>query len=133
MKANRNHPGMVAVAIDRLDDEDNRRPTAADSPVAREAAATNTPASLTDQPDFAARTAHVAEYRATVDAVYRARTVDQGCARVREIEETTVTPAMRSIESEDPTRHLAGLEHRLKGKDRIEEKTSHDTMPLSLS
>jgi O-acetyl-ADP-ribose deacetylase (regulator of RNase III) len=29
-----------------------------------------------------------------------------------EIEETIVTPAMRSIESEDPTRHLVGLKRR---------------------
>jgi hypothetical protein len=116
----------VAVAVDRLDDEGDRHPTVADSPASREATATNTPDSLTDQSDFVARTAHVADYRATVDAVYRAHAVDRGCARVREIEETNVTPAMRSIESEDPTRHLVGLEHRLKGKDRIEEKVSHD-------
>jgi len=117
---------MVAVAVDRLDDEGDRCPTATDSPVAREAAVTNTPDSLTDRPDFAARTARVADYRATVDGVYRARAIDQGCAHVREVEETIVTPAMRSIESEDPTRHLVGLDHRLKGKDRIEEKISHD-------
>jgi hypothetical protein len=114
------------MAVDRLDDEGDHRPAVADSPVAREAAVTDTPDSLTDQPDLAARTARVADYRATVDAAYRAHAVDQGCARVREIEESNVTPAMRSIESEDPTRHLVGLEHRLKGKDRIEEKVSHD-------
>lgn len=65
-------------------------------------------------------------HRAAVDAVYRGHAIDQGCARVREIEETTVTPVMRRIESEDRTRHLVGLDQRLKGKDRIEEKISHD-------
>ena len=44
-------------------------------------------------------------YRATVDAVDRAYAIDQGYARVQEIEEKTVTPAMRRIEAEDPDRH----------------------------
>jgi hypothetical protein len=39
-----------------------------------------------------------------VDAAYRAHAIDQGCARVRETEEVIVTPAMRRIEAEDPTR-----------------------------
>lgn len=64
----------------------------------------------------------VADYRATVDEVYRKYAIDQGCARVREIEENVTTPAMRRIESEDPDRHLVGLEHRLKGEDRLSEK-----------
>ena len=62
------------------------------------------------------------EHRATVDAANCVYTVDQGYARVREIEEQTVTPAMRRIEAEDPGRHLAGLEHRLKGQERLTEK-----------
>jgi hypothetical protein len=41
---------------------------------------------------------------------------------VERIERETVTPAMRRIEAEDPDRHLAGLEHRLKQRYRIEEK-----------
>jgi hypothetical protein len=115
------------MAVDRLDDEGDRCPTAADSPVTHEASVTNTPPdSVTKRPDFAARTARVGDYRATVDAVYRAHAIDQCCARAREIEGTIVTPAMRSIEAEDPTRHLVGLDHRLKGKDRIEEKINHD-------
>lgn len=61
-------------------------------------------------------------YRATVDAEYRKHAVDQGCARVREIEENVITPAMRRIESADPTRHLVGLDCRLKGEDRLSEK-----------
>lgn len=66
----------------------------------------------------------VEEYRATVDAVYRKYAIDQGCARVREVEENMVTPAMRRIEAEDPDRHLVGLDHRLKGEDRLSEKIS---------
>jgi hypothetical protein len=61
-------------------------------------------------------------YRATVDAAYRRYAIDQGCARVEQIERDTVTPAMRRIESEDQDRHLVGLDHRLKGKDRLAEK-----------
>jgi hypothetical protein len=72
----------------------------------------------------AARVARNLEYRATVDAVFRAHAIDQGYARVKEIEEKTVTPAMRRIEAEDPDRHLAGLENRLKGKDRLAEKVT---------
>ena len=59
--------------------------------------------------------------------------IDQGYARVREIEEKTVTPAMRRIEAEDPDRHLVGLEHRLKGRERIEEKVTHDEQKKGLS
>jgi hypothetical protein len=70
----------------------------------------------------AARVARNLEYRETVDAVFRADAIDRGYARVKEIEEKTVTPAMRRIEAEDPDRHLAGLENRLKGKDRLAEK-----------
>ena len=40
----------------------------------------------------------------------------------REIERGTVTPAMKRIEAEDPERRLAGLEHSLKGKDRLTQK-----------
>jgi hypothetical protein len=77
-------------------------------------------------PDAGKRTARDLEYRAAVDAVYRAHAIDQGYERVREIEEKTVTPAMRRIEAEDSGRHLAGLEHRLKGKDRLTEKVTFD-------
>lgn len=64
------------------------------------------------------------EYREKVDAAYRSYAIDQGCERVREIAETVVTPAMLRIESEDPTRRLVGLDHCLKGKDRLAEKIS---------
>lgn len=65
-----------------------------------------------------------AEYRAAVDAAYRKYAIDQGCARVRELEEHVTTPAMRRIEAEDPSRHLVGFDHRLKGEDRLSEKIS---------
>ena len=68
------------------------------------------------------RVERAAEYRDTVDRVYRAYAIDQAYERVREVEEGTVTPAMRRIEAEDPERQLAGLENRLKGKERLTEK-----------
>jgi hypothetical protein len=40
----------------------------------------------------------------------------------RRCERGTVTPAMKRIEAEDPERRLAGLEHSLKGKDRLTQK-----------
>ena len=50
--------------------------------------------------------------------------VTRGCARIREVGETVITPAMHRIEAEDPGRHLAGLDHRLKGEDRLKEKVA---------
>ena len=52
--------------------------------------------------------------------------VARGCARIREVGETVITPAMRRIEAEDPGRHLAGLDYRLKGEDRLKEKVADD-------
>ena len=65
-------------------------------------------------------------HRATVDATYRAYAIDQAYEKFREIERGTVTPAMKRIETEDPDRHLAGLENSLKGKDRLAEKVTFD-------
>jgi len=50
--------------------------------------------------------------------------VENACGRIREIAENIITPAMRAIESEDPDRHLIGLENCLKGMDRIKEKVA---------
>lgn len=50
--------------------------------------------------------------------------VERGCERIRGIGENVVTPAMRAIEAEDPDRHLIGIEHRLKGTDRLKEKVA---------
>ena len=64
-------------------------------------------------------------YRATVDAEYRKHAIESGCARVREIEQNVITPALRRIESEDPARHLVGLENRLKSEARLSEKVEN--------
>jgi hypothetical protein len=74
----------------------------------------------------AAREARALGYRATVEGVDRVYAIDQGCARVQEIEEKTVTPAMRRIEAEDPDRALVGLENRLKVRERLSEKIESD-------
>jgi hypothetical protein len=50
--------------------------------------------------------------------------VEPGCGRIREVGENVITPAMRAIEAEDPDRHLIGLEHRLKGTERLKEKVA---------
>ena len=50
--------------------------------------------------------------------------VDAECDRVAERERERISPALRDIESQDPSRHLTGFEHRLKGRDRIKEKVS---------
>ena len=50
--------------------------------------------------------------------------VERCCGQIREIAENIITPAMRALESEDPDRHLIGLEHRLKGTERLKEKVA---------
>jgi hypothetical protein len=52
--------------------------------------------------------------------------VTRGCARIRELGETVITPAMRRLEAEDPDRHLAGFDHRLKGEERLKEKVADE-------
>jgi len=119
------------VRIDRPEDGDSHS-DAADTPMTcgtdanREGNADSSPAEPDVEPDADKRAARDLKQRATVDAVYRAHAIDQGHERVREIEEKTVTPAMLRIEAEDPDRHLAGLEHRLKGKERLAEKVTFD-------
>jgi hypothetical protein len=48
--------------------------------------------------------------------------VEAECDRIARREKERISPAMRSVESQDPDRHLIGFEHRLKGSDRIKEK-----------
>ena len=48
--------------------------------------------------------------------------VEAECDHIARREEERISPAMRSVESQDPDRHLVGFEHRLKGRDRIKEK-----------
>ena len=128
--------------IDRSDHGDER-PDAADVPRVHRADAGRDAGQNRDlagkdaghgpETDSAVRVEQALEHRTTVDAVNRAYAIDQGYARVQEIEEKTVTPAMRRIEAEDPDRRLVGLENRLKGKDRLREKITEamrGTWPL---
>jgi hypothetical protein len=48
--------------------------------------------------------------------------VEAECDHIARREEERISPAMRSVESQDPDRHLIGFEHRLKDRDRIKEK-----------
>jgi hypothetical protein len=102
--------------VDRPEPADKRGQSAADLPFTP-----NGPSRLPGD-HLPADVPEPAEYRAAVDAEYRKYAIDQGCARVREIEENVTTPAMRRIEAEDPSRHLVGLDHRLKGEERLAEK-----------
>ncbi len=48
--------------------------------------------------------------------------IEAECDHIARREEERISPAMRSIESQDPDRQLVGFEHRLKDRDRIKEK-----------
>jgi hypothetical protein len=129
------------VRIDRSDDGEERQ-DAADVPPVHRADAGRDADQNRDLPGkdashgetgSAVRVERALEHRSTVDAVNRAYAIDQGYARVQEIEEKTVTPAMRRIEAEDPDRILVGLENRLKGRQRVEEKVAHDEQKKGLS
>jgi hypothetical protein len=48
--------------------------------------------------------------------------VEAACDLIAEREQENITPALRAIESQDPDRHLIGLDDCLKGRDRIKEK-----------
>jgi hypothetical protein len=125
------------VRIDQSDEDDGRADNA-DTPDANEPADTSAVARLGNSTDSGdalgpghlvgadreptVRAAAFEEYYARVDAVYRAHAIDQAYERAREIESGVVTPAMRRIEADDPGRRLAGLEHSLKGKDRLTQK-----------
>jgi hypothetical protein len=116
---------VAAVRIDQPD-EDGGRADDADTPDAPDAeGAADSRDGDRERAVPAAPAAPAGEheaYRARVDAVFRAHAIDQAYDRVREIERGTVTPAMKRIEAQDPERRLAGLEHSLKGKDRLTEK-----------
>lgn len=107
------------VGIDRPEDGDDQ-PDSPHSPRERRAG----DGGGADTPDLPDRAAYFTEYKKAVEAEYRAYTIDQGCDRVHETEETVVTPAMRRIEAEDPDRHLVGLDFRLKGRERLTEKVA---------
>jgi hypothetical protein len=57
----------------------------------------------------------------TLDAASNAE-VDRGYARIREVGENVIGPAILRIAAEDPTRTLAGFDRRIKSKDRLKEK-----------
>jgi hypothetical protein len=59
----------------------------------------------------------------TLDAASNAE-IDVGYARIREIGESVIVPAILRVAAEDPTRTLAGFECRIKGEDRVKEKVS---------
>jgi hypothetical protein len=52
--------------------------------------------------------------------------IDLGYARIREVGENVIGPAMLRIAAEDPTRALAGFDRRIKGKDRLKEKVADE-------
>jgi hypothetical protein len=48
------------------------------------------------------------------------------CADLRDEADAVILPAMRRVEAADPERHLAGLEHMVKGEDRLKEKIADE-------
>jgi hypothetical protein len=57
--------------------------------------------------------------------------IDLGYARIREVGENVIGPAILRIAAEDPTRALAGFDRRIKGKDRLREKVADLLEPPS--
>jgi hypothetical protein len=120
---------VVAVRIDQPDGDEGHAyaaddPQTADAPGAPGTRDRAAPSDADSESQT--RVARVLDHRAIVDARYRAYAIDEAYEKVRSIERGTVTPAMKRIEAEDPERHLAGLEFRLKGRDRLAEKADFD-------
>ena len=61
------------------------------------------------------------ESNRTLDPEANSR-VEAAYDRIAEREEEKISPALRVTESQDPDRHLAGFDDRLKGRDRLKEK-----------
>jgi hypothetical protein len=59
--------------------------------------------------------------------------VEAACDQIADHEREKITPALRAIESQDPDRHLIGLDDCLKGRDRIKDKISGMMKELSFS
>ena len=57
--------------------------------------------------------------------------IDQACARISEVAERAIIPGVLAVEAQDPTRRLAGFEHRFKGPDRLKEKVADLLEPPS--
>jgi hypothetical protein len=113
------------MGIDRLDGDETRPLTAHDNTPDLPNGKELRPQHELDADELRRRAEYYVEYRATVDAEYRAAAVDRGCDRVRETEQNLITPEMRRIEAEDPDRHLVGFEFRCKDKDRLTEKVTN--------
>jgi len=116
---------VVALGIDRHI-EDDTETRAADSPRSVRPDLPDTPNDPARLPAASDQSPaeRFAEYKAKVEAEFRQEAVDRGCDHVCEIERAVVTPAMLRIEAEDPDRRLAGLENRLKGRERLAEKVT---------
>ena len=50
--------------------------------------------------------------------------IDLAYARIREVGENVIAPAILRVAAEDPTRTLVGFDRRIKGEDRLKEKIS---------
>jgi hypothetical protein len=61
----------------------------------------------------------------TLDAASNAE-IDLGYARIREVGENVIAPAILRVAAEDPTRCLAGFDRRIKGEDRLKEKVADE-------
>lgn len=137
------------MGIDRLDDDDS--PADSPSRVERKGASGDGPQRETIGGEVRDLATYRAELQAAVAAEYEDvrgapadggwrgdgnrsldglanAAVDRGCGRIRETEESVLSPAMRRVEGEDSGRELAGFEHRLKGADRIKEKVARDML-----
>jgi hypothetical protein len=66
----------------------------------------------------------------TLDPIANAR-VESECDRIADLERDKITPALRTIEVQDPDRHLVGLKFARKGRDRIKEKVDEMMKELS--
>jgi len=61
----------------------------------------------------------------TLDAASSAE-IDLGYARIREVGQNVIGPAILRVAAEDPTRTLAGFDRRIKGEDRLKEKVADE-------
>jgi len=59
--------------------------------------------------------------------------VEAECDQIARREDEQISPAMRSVESQDSERQLVGFEHRLKDRDRIKEKVCDKMEEFSYS
>jgi hypothetical protein len=59
--------------------------------------------------------------------------IEAECDLIAEREEKRITPALRAVETQDPTRRLVGFEHCRKERDRIKEKVYDNMKALVIS